>query len=561
MKNFLQLHKTDLFLMALLTFIFAALAFFRLGNAYAPVTTYTTSTDNTDIVLDLGEDTYVQYISIFLGHLNTRHLSISAYNMEEGEWEIINGDTAAESVFAWNKIEINFPLRYLGIVATDDEAYFNELIIVNAGSQVIRPQNFYEYPQLFDEQHMFSLPDTYMTGTMFDEVYHGRSAYEFIHGLTTYETTHPPLGKSIISLGIRIFGMNPFGWRFMSAIFGIIIIPLFYLFVRRLFDSTWIAFATTFLFVFDFMHYALSRIATIDIFAAFFILLMYFFMHEYLLRSRNASLLPEAEQSLTGELLIPLGLCGISMGLGIATKWTGVYAAAGLAVLFAWNFFRHRCKHTFKLILFCCVCFIILPVCIYILSYIPFVSYSETTNLVTKVVENTQYIFDYHANLEAEHYYSTPFYEWPVIWMPLLYANTAINETQVSAVSCMGNPAVWWVGYFCVIYVIYLALFKKDKTAGFLAVAYLAQYLPWMAVGRITFIYHYFPAILFVIMMIGYTIQKIATRFSFGRKLTAVYLLLVLAAFILFFPVISGLPIDKEWGMKLRLLRDWILVL
>lgn len=116
---------------------------------------------------------------------------------------------------------------------------------------------------------MYPEVKTYLTGTMFDEVYHGRTAYEFLHKLTTYETTHPHLGKILISFGIIAFGMNPFGWRFMSVIFGILIIPLMYLFAKKLFENSFIAAATTGLLVFDCMHYTLSRIATIDIFCGF----------------------------------------------------------------------------------------------------------------------------------------------------------------------------------------------------------------------------------------------------------------------------------------------------
>lgn len=57
---------------------------------------------------------------------------------------------------------------------------------------------------------MYPEVKTYLTGTMFDEVYHGRTAYEFLHKLTTYETTHPHLGKILISFGIIAFGMNRF---------------------------------------------------------------------------------------------------------------------------------------------------------------------------------------------------------------------------------------------------------------------------------------------------------------------------------------------------------------
>ena len=70
---------------------------------------------------------------------------------------------------------------------------------------------------LTDEPETVPLEATYENSTYFDEIYHARTAYEHILGLEPYENTHPTLGKLLISLGIRAFGMNPFGWRFMGG--------------------------------------------------------------------------------------------------------------------------------------------------------------------------------------------------------------------------------------------------------------------------------------------------------------------------------------------------------
>ena len=558
------LNRQDYINISILIFIFAFLAFFRLGNTYAPQSFYTTNTENRDIVLDFGEYTDIGSVSVFLGNLNTRHFSISAFNEVTGAWELINSDTTAESVFAWNKIDLNYRLRYLGIVATDEEAVLNEMVFQKVDGTVILPVNSQEYPELFDEQDMFPEVKTYMTGTMFDEVYHGRTAYEFLHGLTTYETTHPHLGKILISLGVAIFGMTPFGWRFMPVIFGIMILPLMYLFAKKLFRSTFIATATTILLAFDCMHYTLSRIATIDIFAAFFILLMFYYMYDYFLKD---SVYRRGDASLQSkfpprEIYLPLALSGISMALGIATKWTGVYAGIGLCILFFWYTLSHFPKgQVLRLFGFCCLFFIAIPLLIYVLCFIPVVGYTAYNGLIDKVIQGTKYMFDYHANLVAEHYYSSPFYEWPIIWMPLLDANDMVNATDVSAISCMGNPAIWWVGIPCELYVFFRWIIRKDKKAGFLCISYLAQYIPWMSISRITFIYHYFPAILFVILMMGYTMQHIKEDFSWGKKAITIYLAIAVICFFLFFPVISGLPVNKEYGLHLRWLKDWILVL
>lgn len=561
--------RTDFIYLSLLILIFTILAFFRLGNTYAPQSFYATDAENRDIVLDFGDYVDLSSFSVFLGNLNTRHFSVSAFNEVTGAWEIINGEAVAESVFAWNQIDLNYRLRYLGIVVTDDESMINEIVIKQMDSSVILPVNYEEYPALFDEQELFPEVKTYMTGTMFDEVYHGRTAYEFLHGLPAYETTHPHLGKILISLGILLFGMTPFGWRFMSVMFGILLIPLMYFFAKKLFKEPFIAAATTALLVFDCMHYNLSRIATIDIFAAFFILMMYYYMFQYFqkdsaYRSGAAAGSPNApaDRFPPTEVYTPLALSGISMAFAIATKWTGIYAGAGLAVLFIWYTITHfPKKQTLRLFLFCCLFFIAIPLIIYTLCFIPVVGYTQYDNLIDKTIQGTLSMFDYHYNLEAEHYYSSPFYEWPIIWMPLLDANDAVSAAKVSSVSCMGNPVIWWMGIPCVFYVIFCWIFKKDKKAGFLVIAYLAQYLPWMPIKRITFIYHYFPAILFVILMMGYTMLDIKNRFSWGKTAITIYLVTAVICFFIFFPVVCGLPVSLEYGLRLRWLKDWILVL
>ena len=587
-KTFAARDRADFLALSALVLIFTALAFFRLGNTYAPQSYYTTDTSNRDIVLDFGDYVDLSSFSVFLGNLNTRHFSLSAFNEVTGAWEIINGEAVAESVFAWNQIDLNYRLRYLGIVVTDDESMINEIVIKHMDGSVILPVNYEEYPALFDEQELFPDARTYMTGTMFDEVYHGRTAYEFLHGLPAYETTHPHFGKILISLGVLLFGMTPFGWRFMPVMFGIAIIPLMYFFARKLFKEPFITAATTALLVFDCMHYNLSRIATIDIFAAFFILMMYYYMFRYfqkdsayrcgLLAGHNITPVISSSSSDKSasagsfcslsdkfpptEVYTPLALSGISMAFAIATKWTGVYAGAGLAVLFIWYTLTHfPKKQTLRLFLFCCLFFVAIPLIIYTLCFIPVVGYTQYDNLIDKTIQGTLSMFDYHYNLEAEHYYSSPFYEWPVIWMPLLDANDIVSADKVSSVSCMGNPVIWWAGIPCVLYVLFSWIFKKDKKAGFLVIAYLAQYVPWMPIKRITFIYHYFPAILFVILMMGYTMADIRKRFLWGKKAITIYLVTAVICFFLFFPVVSGLPVPQEYGLRLRWLKEWILVL
>lgn len=126
--------------------------------------------------------------------------------------------------------------------------------------------------------------------------------------------------------GIAVFGMNAFGWRIVGTLFGIGMVPILYLFAKRLFGKSEYALLAAGLFAFDFMHFTQTRIATIDVYGVFFILLMYYFMYRYYTMNFFTDGL--------FATLKPLAWAGVFFGLGVACKWIGIYAGAGLAVIF-----------------------------------------------------------------------------------------------------------------------------------------------------------------------------------------------------------------------------------
>ena len=192
---------------------------------------------------------------------------------------------------------------------------------------------------LIDEQDTVPDHPSYYNSTYFDEIYHARTAYEHLHGLSTYEWTHPPLGKVLMMVGIRLFGMTPFGWRFMGALMGVLMLPVMYLLAKQLGASTKVSCLAMLLLALDSMHFTQTRIATIDSYAVFWIMLMYLFMFRYVKMNFHRESL--------GRTLVPLGLCGVTMGVAWATKWIGIYASAGLALLFFWSLIS-RCREYFQ---------------------------------------------------------------------------------------------------------------------------------------------------------------------------------------------------------------------
>lgn len=423
---------------------------------------------------------------------------------------------------------------------------------------------------LLDEQTTIPELPSYYNSTYFDEIYHARTAYEHLHGMNAYEWTHPPMGKLLMMLGIRLFGMCPFGWRFMGALAGVLMLPLIYLTVKQLGLSHGAAATAMLLLALDSMHFTQTRIATIDSYAVLFIMLMYLFMIRYLRFSACGAALKKA--------LVPLALCGISMGFAWATKWIGLYASVGLAILFfvslGKRLFAYRAerkkpeserdsavmrfpREAWITIGFCILFFVAVPVLIYFFSYRR--QMLPQGGLTLRRVWDTQIsMYNYHAGLGGDtHFFRSPWYEWPVIAWPMWYYSGTgyLREGLISSISCMGNPAVWWSGLAALLFLMWRCAWRRraDRKDLTILTGFASQYLPWILVPRSTFIYHYFASVPFLILALARSGELITQRDKkAGRILCAVLVLLALVLFIAFYPLESGHITTRAYARLLK---------
>ena len=373
-----------------------------------------------------------------------------------------------------------------------------------------------------------------------------------------------------MGLGIRLFGMTPFGWRFSGTIFGTLMLPLLYVFLKKLFGGQLLPSLGTLLFASDFMHYVQTRIATIDTYSVFFILLMYLFLWIWL----------------SEDKLWALALCGVSFGLGAAAKWTSIYAGAGLALLWAVHWIlrfvkAHRDAAAedgtdspdsnselfpafLKNVLFCLVFFIAVPLLIYYLSYLPYGRARGvplfSVDYLRIVLDNQNYMFTYHSKsvLGATHPYSSNWYHWLIDYRPILYVLEYPTPGLRSSIGAFLNPVLCWGGLLSLPVLCWMAIRRRDRLAAFILVGYLSQLLPWVPVERLTFAYHYFPSALFLVLSLSYTMALLRENRS-SWKLSALSLTAgSIALFVLFFPVLNGLPIKSELAdALLKWLPSW----
>ena len=82
-------------------------------------------------------------------------------------------------------------------------------------------------------------------GEIFDEVHYVGDANDMLtHGVEwdvkgngPAYVVHPPLGKWMIALGIKVFGYDSFGWRIGAAVVGVVTILMITRIAQRLFGS------------------------------------------------------------------------------------------------------------------------------------------------------------------------------------------------------------------------------------------------------------------------------------------------------------------------------------
>ncbi len=533
-----RLDRVDAALMAGISLVYACVAFWNLGDTQAPESFVNMEQRSATVELEAdGARELMLYSGVGIGEYTIEFSSdgenyspLTTFSQTHGE------------VLKWNKVELEggLPQGYLRISATGN-VWLGEIVARDGDGNLI-PASCNE-AALTDEQELCPAEQTFMNSSYFDEIYHARTAWENLNGVYPYEITHPPLGKEIIALGIAIFGMTPFGWRFSGTFFGVLMLPIMYVFLKKLFGGRTAPAAGTIVFAADFMHFVQTRIATIDTYAVFFILLMYLFMYLFFTENR----------------LRYLALSGLFFGLGAASKWTCLYAGAGLALIWVWYWIRNArlgIRAFFKNCDFCLIFFVLLPCAIYYLSYIPYAQARGglplfSMDYLKMVLDNQEYMFNYHSNIVATHPYSSRWYQWIFDIRPILYYLQYLPEGMRSSFGAFVNPALCWGGFIGLFVLGYLAIGRRDQRAAFILLGYLAQLLPWVFVSRLTFEYHYFPCTVFLVLTMGYIFNLMELNCRRGKAWAWSFALGCLALFVLFYPALSGAPVDNAIATRL----------
>lgn len=548
-----KIDKWDILLLLIIVLGYGIFSFINLGTTQSPQTFYTFDQNQNEIVIELSKQpSYVTTLRYFVGEIPGKYKIYTS--MDNQEYQLLTTEEE-KYVFSWNDISILENTRYIKIEGLDEKSQIGEIQLY---------QNEHKLASHVMEQHMNVVMDekdtvpkeiSYMNSTYFDEIYFARTAYEYANHLSAYEWVHPPLGKLIQAIPIYFFGMSPFTYRMMGNISGILLIVVMYCFAKNIFHCRKYALLAACLMMFDNFHFAQSRMGTIDTHLVLFILLSYWMMYRYIQLK---------EDQPWKKKMVPLGLCGLFISCAIATKWTGLFAGLGLAILFFLHFYqtylkkgKKWTKEATKTILFCICVFVALPITIYISCYLLFPNVSiYQVDSIQSLIDVTGYMFSYHNDLTDTHPFSSMWYTWPVMLKPVWYYFMEVGN-QVQTISGIGNPIVWWTGVIAFFYYLIPRKRKKTKEMTFCIIAISCMFFSYLPITRAMFLYHYFPVLPFVMLLVIWLIYDI-TENQKNRIIFPVFLILVIILFLYFYPVSSGMSTTQSMIDIRKWFSTWI---
>ena len=419
---------------------------------------------------------------------------------------------------------------------------------------------------------------------------------------------HPPLGKWLIALGIRLFGVSEFGWRIAAAVAGTVTVVLLVRIARRMTGSTLLGCLAGLLLSLDGLHLVMSRVALLDVFLTTWVVAAFACLVADRDAVRRRLAATDDEQLRTGRP--PLGMrpwrlaAGACLGAAVATKWSGLYALAALVLLaFAWEVGARRTAGVpapVRSVLRGSVpatlgAMVVLPAAVYVLSWAGWFSgdlgydrrWADTSPasgpaaLVPDDLRSLwQYhreIFGFHDELRSPHPYQSHPAGWLLLARPVsFYYPPGIGPgrygCEVDACSrevlAIGTPALWWAFVVAVALLLWMWVAHRDwRPAAALAMV-AALILPWIRDdldGRTMFLFYALPAVPFMCLglalVAGWALGGAgasATRRRTAALGTGVLVALVVLNFAYLYPVLAAGTLPYEAWQDRMWFSSWI---
>ena len=398
-------------------------------------------------------------------------------------------------------------------------------------------------------------------GFIFDEVYYVDGARDYLKygvevtGADPEFVVHPPVGKWLIALGIKIFGDSEFGWRFMGALLGSVMVILIALIAQRVFRNAFLTICASALIAMDGLALVHSRTALLDIYLSFFILLAtYFFVMRW------------------------HWWAGLALGLAVATKWSGLYFLALFAAIAVYRAFTlHTGRELIKPTLKTFAQYAVLPVSVYLTSWSGWFLSNRgwardySSNVITSFVHYHSQMLGFHTGLVEKHSYQANPWSWIVMGRPTSFYYQSPKDCGADKcaqeVLALGTPFLWWLGAIAVAVVIgfwikSFAQRRYEPSLNIIVAGITAGYLPWFFFQERT-VFSFYAIVFepFLVLAIIYCAYVALLHYKNSRN-TYIFIgfigFAIFANFIYFLPLFTGDAITYEAWQARMWLPSWI---
>ncbi|PKP93470.1 MAG: dolichyl-phosphate-mannose--protein mannosyltransferase [Alphaproteobacteria bacterium HGW-Alphaproteobacteria-16] len=372
---------------------------------------------------------------------------------------------------------------------------------------------------------------------LFDEVHYVTAARVLIDLSHPVNPEHPLLGKSLIALGMLIFGDNPIGWRAMSALAGGLTIAGVYSFTVLLTRATRPGLFAALFAVLGQLVFVQARIGMLDVFLGLF-----------LVWAGVAFLLAMRAEGKAVRWWIA---CAALLGAAVAVKWAAVpyVALAGLA--FLWLRRGDAARFGGMGWLSGLALLGMVSIGTYFLSFVPAFFYTANPLTILTILPFQYEMWQLQTQVLPPHNYQSSWWSWPLMLRPMWYFYEP-DQGAVRGVLLIGNPAVLWGGLVAVGACWWAGV--REKAAAPLAAAILWTFSlgVWAIIPKSLgfFYYYYLPSI----------ILCVALAVAFHHYARVVnrrdewFLVLCVGVFAWFYPILAALPLNGERGFE-----RWIL--
>ncbi len=383
--------------------------------------------------------------------------------------------------------------------------------------------------------------------------------------------SHPPLGKWLIGVSIRIFGYRPGGWRIASLVAGILTVALLYLLARKLLGSTTGASVAAGLLAIDFLHLVHFWTAMFDVFVLLFVVAA--FLCSVYDRERLVGAGPPGAGSRARRLLDRRWrfVAGIAMGAAVASKWSGLpFVPALIALTVFWEIARRRARGTDAPIREALreeapsvlLALLVVPATIYVASYIGVADGRMLAlpwskgSWVRAVVDRQIWMLHFQSRLgHALHPYASPAWSWPLVKRPTAFYFAVVGG-RYEEVLAVGSPLVWGAGLVALVRVgVQWVRGRTDAwPEGVILMGAIASWAPWLALSptrRYMFLFYFLPTVPFLCLALAWVSVRLWRR-RVGWSMVAGFALASVALFAFFYPILTGMPTSpRAWKARI----------